>query len=242
MEVTLIAMTDAVMPKKENELVGEFCAAEHVCDHAARTCTSAKLEPMLEYEDTYLSWGHEGLGALKASILSGHTSILEHVTYTFEIKGVSRITEIQLTRHRIGAAYSIQSGRYCARDPTDYIIPFDTQGLNEDYFIEYDRALRNLDEYLKEMNICEEDRRYIYPQGSKTNIVCTFNARELRHIASLRMCNRAQEEIRELVTKMVRLVKEVSPVIFENVGPSCVMTGRCPEGKRSCGRLKNGQN
>lgn len=122
MEVKLIAMTDAVMPKKENELVGEFCAAEHVCDHAARTCTSAKLEPMLEYDDTYLSWGHDDLRALEASLRSGHESILEHAVYTFEVKGVSRALTHQLVRHRI-ASYSQQSQRYVDMDGFDYVVP-----------------------------------------------------------------------------------------------------------------------
>ena len=81
-----------------------------------------------------------------------------------------------------------------------------------------------------------EDARYILPNAACTNIVVSVNARELRHIAGLRMCVRAQQEIRELVAKMVELAKEVAPTIFENAGPSCVQAGYCPEGKRSCGR------
>ena len=122
MEVKLIAMTDAVMPKKENELVGEFCTAEHVCDHAARTCTSAELEPMLEYEDTYLSWGHDDLRALEASLRSGHESIIEHAVYSFEVKGVSRALTHQLVRHRM-ASYAQQSQRYVDMSEAAYIIP-----------------------------------------------------------------------------------------------------------------------
>ena len=47
-------------------------------------------------------------------IESGHTSTLEHATFTFAIDGVSRVTEIHLIRHRI-ASLSIQSGRYVKR-------------------------------------------------------------------------------------------------------------------------------
>jgi thymidylate synthase (FAD) len=34
---------------------------------------------------------------------------------------------------------------------------------------------------------------------------------------------------------MLRLVKEVAPIVFEGAGPNC-MSGSCPEGKMSCGR------
>ena len=52
----------------------------------------------------------------------GHESPLEHVSFTFGIEGVSRITEIQLVRHRL-ASYSIQSGRYVKRDNPEFIKP-----------------------------------------------------------------------------------------------------------------------
>ena len=41
---------------------------------------------------------------------------------------------------------------------------------------------------------------------------------------------------RELAEKILELVKEVSPIIFENAGPSCVQNGYCPEGKKGCGK------
>ena len=49
------------------------------------------------------------------------------------------------------------------------------------------------------------------------------------------MRERAQWEIRELAEKMLFLVKEVSPILFENAGPSCVR-GACKEGAMSCGK------
>ena len=41
----------------------------------------------------------------------GHESVLEHVSFTFLIEGVSRVLLAQLTRHRI-ASFSVQSQRY----------------------------------------------------------------------------------------------------------------------------------
>ena len=63
----------------------------------------------------------------------------------------------------------------------------------------------------------------------------TMNARELMHFFSLRMCTRAQWEVREAAWKMYELVYPLAPSVFENVGPGCVR-GACPEGKRTCGK------
>jgi thymidylate synthase (FAD) len=46
----------------------------------------------------------------------GHGSILEHVSFTFAVEDISRVTEIQFARHRMGSP-SIQSGRYVRRNP-----------------------------------------------------------------------------------------------------------------------------
>ena len=54
------------------------------------------------------------------------------------------------------------------------------------------------------------------------------------HFFSLRCCNRAQWEIREMADEMLRQCKEVYPVIFKGAGPPCVK-GACPEGKLTCG-------
>ena len=64
-----------------------------------------------------------------------------------------------------------------------------------------------------------------------------MNARQLLHFFEERTCVRAQWEIRELATQMLKLVKEVCPVIFDNAGPGCVKGG-CPEGKMTCGKAK----
>lgn len=53
----------------------------------------------------------------------GHESPMEHILFSFGIEGVSRITEIQLIRHRIGCSYSIQSGRYVNRDSPEFVVP-----------------------------------------------------------------------------------------------------------------------
>lgn len=237
MEVNLIAMTDAVFDYGFYKApIGNSLGAEQVCNFATRTCTSEDAGELLEpgYPGPRWTTGLD-MKPLRTALKSGHESVLEHAVYTFEIKGVSRVLETQLVRHRIGASFSIQSGRYNARDPTNYVIPFDTEVLDDEIITEFNNALRELDDHLKAKGIKEEDRRYFYPQGLTTNIVMTMNARELLHYFSLRLCTRAQKEHRELAEKMLAICKKVSPIIFENAGPSCVRDGFCRE-QRSCGR------
>lgn len=62
-----------------------------------------------------------------------------------------------------------------------------------------------------------------------------MNVRELRHFFALRMCNRAQWEIRALATEMHRQCMEIAPALFADAGPGC-LRGACPEGEKCCGQ------
>ena len=82
-----------------------------------------------------------------------------------------------------------------------------------------------------------EDARFILPNASTTKIVCTFNARSLENFFAHRCCNRAQWEIRDVAEQMLKQCLEVAPHLFKNCGPACLF-GACPEGKMSCGKMK----
>lgn len=213
------------------ELVAFTPDPDNVCGLAARNCISYDMPDLDDAEQNKRS--------LKHALSSGHESVAENAIFTFSVEGISRVTEIQLVRHRIGASYAIQSGRYCARDPTNYVMPEsiieDADDLLAQRIIDYNRALILLDDCMVEMGISAEDRRYFYPQGLMTNIVVTMNARELNTFFKYRVCNLAQWEIRELAKEMLCLCKEVAPILFENAGANCDVLGYCPE-KRSCGR------
>ena len=79
-----------------------------------------------------------------------------------------------------------------------------------------------------------EDARYILPNSSETKMIVTMNAREILHFFTVRCCNRAKTEIRDLAVSMLKTVKNTAPAVFENAGPNCLRTP-CPEGKYSCG-------
>jgi thymidylate synthase (FAD) len=83
--------------------------------------------------------------------------------------------------------------------------------------------------------LSNEDARFVLPNACETKMIGTFNARELQHFFSLRCCNRAQWEIREVANQMLALVKPIAPDLFALAGPGCVR-GDCTEGKMTCGR------
>ncbi len=176
---------------------------------------------------------------IKKLVSMGHDSPLEHITFSFGIEGISRVTSHQLVRHRI-ASYSQQSQRYVKLNKTfDYIIPKSIQG-NRPAFEEFTRLMEvvhNIYAALLSEDIPAEDARYILPNATETKILVTMNARTLRHFFNKRCCNRAQWEIRNMAYKMLIEVKAVAPSLFKGAGPGCV-SGECGEGSFSCGKAK----
>ncbi|MFN4046674.1 MAG: FAD-dependent thymidylate synthase [Acidilobaceae archaeon] len=68
-----------------------------------------------------------------------------------------------------------------------------------------------------------EDARYVLPDSLRTRIVVTMNARELiQAFLPLRMCARAQWEIRYIAWSLWRELMKIHPQLFKYAGPSCV--------------------
>ncbi|MCD4670576.1 MAG: FAD-dependent thymidylate synthase [Actinomycetia bacterium] len=168
-------------------------------------------------------------------VKSGHLSTTEHINFTFAIEGISRALTHQLVRHRV-ASYNQQSQRYVKfKDKFEYITPTSIEN-NSDARKKYNDLvveIHNLYKELLDSGIKAEDARYILPNASETKIIVTMNGRELLHFFTVRCCNRAQWEIRELATNMLKQVKRAAPVVFEKAGPNCLRMP-CPEGKFKC--------
>lgn len=173
----------------------------------------------------------------------GHESVMEHASFTFGVEGVSRVLLAQLTRHRI-ASFSVQSQRYVSYDKGfGYIIPESITALGEEAVMKYHEQMETIEGWYKgwqnqlggTVEKSNEDARFVLPNACETRIMLTMNVRELRHFFSLRMCSRAQWEIRRMAEEMFRLCFETAPALFMNAGPAC-LRGKCPEGEKSCGK------
>lgn len=167
---------------------------------------------------------------------SGHFSTLEHASYTFAVDGISRALTHQLVRHRI-ASFNQQSQRYVKfTDGLATIKPESIMSSPEAEAV-FDEAIEvaiAAYEKLLAAGIPAEDARYLLPNAAETKIVITMNVRELLHFFSLRCCNRAQWEIRDMAHRMLELARPTAPFIFLDAGAPCV-SGVCPEGKMTCG-------
>lgn len=174
----------------------------------------------------------------------GHESVMEHASFTFGIEGVSRVLLAQLTRHRL-ASFSVQSQRYVSYEKGfGYILPPSIEALGPEAVARFQSQMDQIEswytEWQKQLGTGEksnEDARFVLPNACETRILMTMNVRELRHFFSLRMCSRAQWEIRSMAEQMHLLCMETAPNLFADAGPAC-LRGKCPEGEKSCGMLE----
>ena len=236
----------ATEKKLHVELIRHTMSPEETIALGAKLCyskaTIESLKEKIEQKDQ---------SAFIARLMDmGHESVLEHATFTFGIEGVSRALLAQITRHRIGASFSVQSQRYVSyENGFGYIIPPRIEALGEEAVKKYREQMATIESWYKEWQAAlgkngessNEDARFVLPNACETRMLVTMNVRELRHFFSLRMCSRAQWEIRALATEMHRLCMGVAPELFANAGPAC-LRGKCPEGEKSCGKANEIRN
>jgi len=180
--------------------------------------------------------GPTGKGA-KVALESGHDSLLEHINFTFRIDGVSRALLAQLTRHRL-VSYSVESQRYVDMHCFEYITPPSIDAVPE-VKKAYDQAMAHIREFYataRKHGIPGEDARYALPNATCTRLLMTANLREMKNILSLRCCNRAQWEIRDMAQRMLKIIQEELPEVTKDWGAPC-KRGECKE-KRPCHKTK----
>lgn len=216
MTVDLIAYTQRVVPTSDKNPLD-------IVEEAASICYDSSMT-----DDYKIAKGCKA---------SGHYSVLEHINFTFYVKDVSRALLAQISRHR-HISMSCRSQRYCSEDGFKYVNPF--TGEDADVF---DNMMSDIDtdyQTLKKYhNAKNEDARAVLPNACCTEFYITMNARALIEMSHLRLCSRAQKEIREMFTEMKREVAQVCPEVASWMVPSCEANPKypfCPEGRGCCGR------
>ncbi|MDR9792704.1 FAD-dependent thymidylate synthase [Aeribacillus pallidus] len=209
-----------------------------------RTCYSANKPSEIvakegaKYFGSKATDGEAGTEAdrlFRQIVRSKHLSTLEHLSFTFAIEGISRACLAQLTRHRIGFSYSVQSQRYTrfgSDDKTggfDYVVPPSVKKWRENSigqsvtakhaYENYMKSAQQMYDVLRHMGVPAEDARMVLPQAAATNLVMTANLRALLDFYGKRRKGRgAQAEIAELAEELRKAVVEVEPwtdVFFE---------------------------
>jgi len=151
-----------------------------------------------------------------------HSSTLEHLVYTFYIKGVSRALLQELSRHRI-ASLSVKSTRYTLKELKD------KEPFKEDDFEKAEefivltgnnivdnasiQALNNLQAILKK-GIANDIAKFCLPESYKTELTWTINARSLQNFLNLRSNKSALWEIRTLANNLYKALPKEHQYIF----------------------------
>ena len=251
MDGTLIAHTE--LSEKFRKSLGESPYSNDLDDYnatdgqvvalsAIRTCYSPNKPSEIVAKEGGKYFGKaatDGEGGTDADRLirmimrSGHLSTVEHLTFTFAIEGVSRALLAQLTRHRVGFSFSVQSQRYVKLGSGDksggmvYVLPekvteeIEANWHLDDYYPDtnaleiFDEAMQQAQRYydlLREAGVPAEDARAVLPNAAACNLVLTGNLRALLDFYSKRRKGRGgQHEITELAEALRREVTAVEP-------------------------------
>jgi thymidylate synthase (FAD) len=201
------------------------------------------IHPLIEAcNQPYQSEG--GAGLVKRVWDSGHRSIARHGMISFEIKGVSQSLLRQLSRHP-HINLTVKSSRYC--DMTEEIRngvvpPFAREKERELLILAYDKACKLYEVLLNSKDYTTEQQhelaKLVIPLGATLTLTLSGNYQAMYEFLQLRVCERAEWEIRNLAKKLAILCKSWLPAIFDSLGCKGAELGYCPE-HDSCGRFKN---
>src|ERR1700687_3004829 len=192
---------------------------------AYRTCYTPKT-PREVWEDIAAGTvGREKIAQfVEERLKTGHASPLEQVVFWFGISGVSRSLSHQFVRHRIGISFEQQSQRYVKfkQEKLAFVLPESwSRAVLDDEFSQLLEHTSQLYARALKAGIPAEDARFILPNAAPTNFHVMVNFAEMLHICDLRLCVRAQWEIRRMVAMMRAQIKHVLPEIAVFLQPKC---------------------
>lgn len=167
-------------------------------------------------------------------IIMGHESILEHVSWTFLITGVTRAFTHQLVRHRIGFAFSQFSQQYHDHKNAGFVEPpllRNSPGALAAWQRSvrmaqeaYRTILESLQESETEVGVDIQRKeirrairsaaRSVLPNATETKILMTANARALRHFLKVRGSIPGDEEMRRVAAEILKHLYEKAPSFF----------------------------
>lgn len=169
---------------------------------------------------------------------SGHRSIARHGVTSFKIEGVSQSLLRQISRHP-HINLTVKSSRYCDMSNANIVIP---PFVKADDVGEYFKDMENIKYIYEKWNNKQgytkgqnrEISKMFLPLASTTDLILSGNYQALYEFLQLRLCIRAEWEIRELAQLIADNLKEIMPTLFADLGCRGKEYGYCPE-EYSCG-------
>lgn len=162
---------------------------------------------------------------------------LEQVNFTFIFQKISLAGVTHLVRHRMQSIVIPAYLDVCSYE--HYVVPerIVQNGLEERYRAVFQKS-KEVAAALKEKGFDGQESVYLLLSGMTIPVMTTMNANELYIFMKLRTCNRAQWEIKACADALLRILREKYPILFSLYGPSCYADGRCPEGRMTCGKIR----
>jgi len=165
-----------------------------------------------------------------------HESVLEHVSWTFLLTGISRAFTHQLVRHRVGFAFSQLSQQYHEETSATFVEPAHLQhspqalqawrkavAISQESYKVILNSLAELEgkpgvELSKKefKRAIRSAARSVLPNATETKIVVTANARALRHFFKIRGAIPGDIEMREVAAELFKLVRTDGPSLFDD--------------------------
>ncbi|HEY3190742.1 MAG TPA: FAD-dependent thymidylate synthase [Solirubrobacteraceae bacterium] len=159
---------------------------------------------------------------------SHHGSVLEHASYSFAFRNVSRVFTHELVRHRAGSAFSQESLRYVRLTDIGFRVPPALEPLRakvvdiieqlEEFQVSAADEL-GLDEEGVPFHVKKEVTsalRRLAPIGLSTDIIWTANVRTLRHVIEMRTAPGAEEELRLVFDRVAEMMLAEAPGLFQD--------------------------
>ncbi len=159
-------------------------------------------------------------------IKSGHESVIEHIYYNIRISDVSRALLQELARHR-HISLSVKSTRWALKKFIDKLdkaeVDLSKFQLDENH-IDLIMQLNDVSEKLNELLIIaaksglpNDILKYYIQESLCTKLMLTINARELRHIFSLRLNNRALREFQDLCKEIYKALPKDHLFMYNDI-------------------------
>ena len=150
----------------------------------------------------------------------GHESVLEHVSVTFYVEGVSRNLTHELIRHR-HLSFSELSQRYVDMQGANVVIPPAYGGgvepLSDAHKDAYAISVTALREEGLNRKQARQAARYGLPSGTETKLVVSGNLRAWRDVLKKRLSVHADAEIQELAHKVWDILSFEYPDVFADI-------------------------
>ncbi|MDH5561536.1 MAG: FAD-dependent thymidylate synthase [Deltaproteobacteria bacterium] len=156
---------------------------------------------------------------------TGHTSPLRQIHFIFVIDNVSRALTAQFNRHHIGIEREEMSQRYVNFNKG--IKVFVTPPSIQENETVLPRWLSLQKEILDFYNLCldnnikQEDARFALPMGTVSREQFAMGFQAMQQFLDVRMCERAQWEIRDLSWKIYKIMKKEFPTLASKLGIKC---------------------